>query len=350
MPKREIIMKKKIFLLLVCFALVAAVGLTGCNKNNDPPVPPVTTVTVTFVQTGEENIVKTVEFGGTLTDIPTPAARDGFIVAWNRTDFSGLVEDITVYATLTPVVTTVTVTFVQAGEADIVKTVDKGGSLAAEHIPAPKPVDGHTVSWDYTGSYENLQENLTVNAVVTPNLYTVTYEIGDDEILSGAAGNTDSAAYGSPITLRMAFKLGYRFVGWKNKADDSFVGFKIVYNYRENITLVPQFEADSESGWTGDYPGEEFAKHVITYDVGEDELIDDGVVGEDATQEVYRNSVFALKTASKVGYRFLGWKISGSQDGELFTLTRYTLEQNITLVPVFELTNGGWTGDYGGTE
>ena len=70
-------------------------GLTGCNKNNDPPVPPVTTVTVTFVQTGEENIVKTVEFGGTLTDIPTPAARDGFIVAWNRTDFSGLVEDIT---------------------------------------------------------------------------------------------------------------------------------------------------------------------------------------------------------------------------------------------------------------
>ena len=79
-------------------------------------------------------------------------------------------------------------------------------------------------------------------------------------------------------------------------------------------------------------------------------MIDDGVVGEDATQEVYRNSVFALKTASKVGHRFLGWKISGSQDGELFTLTRYTLEQNITLVPVFELTNGGWTGDYGGTE
>ena len=83
--------------MLVCFALVAAVGLTGCNKNNDPPVPPVTTVTVTFVQMGEENIVKTVEFGGTLTDIPTPAARDGFIVAWDRTDFSGLVEDITVY-------------------------------------------------------------------------------------------------------------------------------------------------------------------------------------------------------------------------------------------------------------
>ena len=341
-------MKKKIFPLLVCVVLIAAFFVAGCNKNNDQSAPPEATVSVTFVQEGEENIVKTVEFGGTLTDIPTPATRDGFIVAWNRTDFSGLTEDITVYATLTPVVTTVTVTFVQAGEADIVKTVDKGGSLSVEDVPVPKPVEGHIVTWDYVGSYENLQENLTVNAVITPKLYTVTYEVGTDELLSGAAGNTDSAAYGAPITLRTAFKLGYRFIGWKNKADNSSVATEIVYDYRENITLVPQFEADLESGWTGDYPGEEFTKHTITYDVGADELIDDGTVGEDATQEVYRNAAFTLKTASKLGYRFVGWKLKESSDGELFTLTRYTLENDITLVPVFEDTNGGWTGDYDG--
>lgn len=343
-------MKKKIFALLVCVALIAAFCMTGCDKNNDPPAPPEATVTVTFVQAGEENIVKTVEFGGTLTDIPTPAARDGYTVAWNRTDFSRLTEDITVYATLTPIVTTVTVTFVQAGEEDIVKTVNKGDSLAAEDIPEPKPVDGHTVTWDYIGSYENLQEDLTVNAVITPSSYTVTYEVGADELLSGAAGNTDPAAYGEPITLRTAFKLGYRFLGWKNKSDNSSVATEIVYNFKTDITLVPRFEQDSESGWTGDYPGEEFAKHTITYNVGADELIDDGTVGEDATQEVYRNAVFTLKTASKIGYRFVGWKLSTSQNNELFTLTRYTLENDITLVPVFEKTNGGWTGDYGGLD
>lgn len=85
-------------------------------------------VKVTFKQDGQMDIVKTLKQGETLTDIPTPISKMGYMVEWNTVDFINITEDMTVYAvetakTYTVVLnvnggsvmqTTITVTYGQA--------------------------------------------------------------------------------------------------------------------------------------------------------------------------------------------------------------------------------------------
>ena len=54
--------------------------------------------TVTFKQEGCEDIVKTVEQGTALTDIPTPVAKDGYTVVWDVVDFSNIADNMEVTA------------------------------------------------------------------------------------------------------------------------------------------------------------------------------------------------------------------------------------------------------------
>ena len=85
-------------------------------------------VKVTFKQDGQMDIVKTLKQGETLTDIPMPISKMGYMVEWNTVDFINITEDMTVYAvetakTYTVVLnvnggsvmqTTITVTYGQA--------------------------------------------------------------------------------------------------------------------------------------------------------------------------------------------------------------------------------------------
>jgi len=91
-------MFKKIFaILLACLSL--PFSLVACNDNNSkPPIA----CTVTFVQEGQENIVKTVGYGKELTNVPLPKEVVGHDVVWNVTDFSKITDDITVTAVATP--------------------------------------------------------------------------------------------------------------------------------------------------------------------------------------------------------------------------------------------------------
>ena len=52
--------------------------------------------TITFKQEGVEDIVKTVEEGASLTDIPVPNQIVGYEVEWNVTDFSNVTQNATV--------------------------------------------------------------------------------------------------------------------------------------------------------------------------------------------------------------------------------------------------------------
>ncbi|MBQ9756243.1 MAG: hypothetical protein IJV99_01445 [Clostridia bacterium] len=88
-------MKKIVALLLV--ALLPVFALMGCNKEQGK-----TTYTITFIQEGQTNIVKTVEKGQNLTDIPTPVSVVGHDVVWNVTDFSNVKSNLTVNAVATP--------------------------------------------------------------------------------------------------------------------------------------------------------------------------------------------------------------------------------------------------------
>lgn len=58
--------------------------------------------TITFVQNGQEPIVKTVNAGETLTDIPEAVSKVGYTVAWEEADFSNITSNMTINAVETP--------------------------------------------------------------------------------------------------------------------------------------------------------------------------------------------------------------------------------------------------------
>lgn len=83
-------MKKLLIALILLLSLtLCACGQTSSNGEKH---------TVTFVQEGKGNIVRTVNDGGTLTDVPNPMAKQGYTVVWDITDFSDIREDMTVNA------------------------------------------------------------------------------------------------------------------------------------------------------------------------------------------------------------------------------------------------------------
>ena len=55
-------------------------------------------VKVTFQQNGQVDIVKTLKKGETLTDIPTPVLKTGYIIEWESVDFTNITADMTVNA------------------------------------------------------------------------------------------------------------------------------------------------------------------------------------------------------------------------------------------------------------
>lgn len=86
-------------ILLLSVICVCAFAISACATDktdpDDEPSQPVT-YTVTFKQDGYDDIVKTVEKGATLTDIPVPKDKVGYTVTWNVAEFVGVSENITV--------------------------------------------------------------------------------------------------------------------------------------------------------------------------------------------------------------------------------------------------------------
>lgn len=66
------------------------------------------TVTVTFKQEGQADIIKILTKGTALTDIPAPVSKTGYTVSWDVTDFASVTEDMVVNAIETGKTYTVT--------------------------------------------------------------------------------------------------------------------------------------------------------------------------------------------------------------------------------------------------
>ena len=91
-------------LILIVLAIVCCFAIVACGGQTEEKVY----CSVTFVQEGENDVIKTVEKGTALTDIPLPKSLAGYTVTWDRTDFSRINEDISVYAIIEKGVYTVT--------------------------------------------------------------------------------------------------------------------------------------------------------------------------------------------------------------------------------------------------
>ena len=141
--------------------------------------------------------------------------------------------------------TTYTVTFVQAGQDDVVITVNEGEGVAEADIPALVHVDGHDVAWDVTDLSE-ITENLTVTAVATPKNYTITYvvECNCGEL---SAPDAKTVTFGTAYTLDAPVgACACEFLYWALADGTEFtngtyttVGSVTVYAVFSNVTHNP---------------------------------------------------------------------------------------------------------------
>ena len=150
-------MKKTVLVLILALGLCFSFG--GCfgggansgnsessNNSQSSSETQDVTCTVTFKQSGEANVVKTVKQGEALTDIPTPKEKTGYTVVWDTTDFTNITEDMEVNAIATANKYTVTYDANGGSVATPTQevTFDEETTLAT-----PEKTDYYFLGWTY---------------------------------------------------------------------------------------------------------------------------------------------------------------------------------------------------------
>lgn len=125
------------------------------------------------------------------------------------------------------------VRFVQQGEEDKVIEVKKGEKL--NNVPAPKVINGYNVSWDIADLQDRvITEHLTVNAVLTPKTYKVTFKYNGEE-------TTKTATYGEKFTLLEVDGVDSWYIEGKMS---NYSGEITEWSFDTDITFI----ADKKSG------------------------------------------------------------------------------------------------------
>ncbi len=160
-----------------------------------------------------------------------------------------------------------------------------------------------------------LDSNLTLNAEYTANSYKVNYEA--DESLATLSKTTEFVVYDSKIDFPEIIFKGdkskeYSFVGFNVKGTETILAEEPEkWNYDTEINLVAVF-----------------AKN--TYTINFKEV--DGV-SLDAISGYYYQEI-TLPTPTKKGYNFVGYSYEGATS--IYTNTKWIIEDNVVLEPVFE--------------
>lgn len=109
--------------------------------------------------------------------------------------------------------TTYKIIFVQSGEKDIVKSVNIGEILDSAEVPEPKDKEGYTVCWDIT-DFSNVTESITVTAIATPNNYTITYYITDKGAVISTENQEVTYDSSFVLQTPSAPYMNYKFKNW----------------------------------------------------------------------------------------------------------------------------------------
>ena len=137
-----------------------------------------------------------------------------------------------------------TVTFVQEGQANEVKTVEQGKNLQdLPKITATPPV-GYSYEWERT-DFSSLSGDITVRLKAVPNTYTVHYDIGDDPNAQIQA-STQSVVFGGEFTPLLPTRSGYTFVCWLIRGTNEPFESQ-TYTVAGDTHLVAKWKADFDS-------------------------------------------------------------------------------------------------------
>lgn len=143
---------------------------------------PVQTYKVTFVADGKTVKTMSVTEGYTLKDSDYPAVPEkaGYTGAWQRYP-SPVKSNVTVSATYTKITTYYTVTFVADGETVKTISVYSGYKLKDSDYPRVPYKAGYEGSWQKRTA--PVTSNVTINAVYTQILHTVSFRVMDEGII-----------------------------------------------------------------------------------------------------------------------------------------------------------------------
>ena len=134
-----------------------------------------------------------------------------------------------------PVIVYHTVTFKQDGYDDVIREVADGEDLT--DIPEPHGRPGYTVVWE-GAELTNVRQDLTLRAVETVNVYTLTYKINYN--YASMSNTTKKITYGTEFTLETPFvepNAEYKFVKWIDEETKEEVKAG-VYLYTKDVTLI----------------------------------------------------------------------------------------------------------------
>ena len=182
---------------------------------------------------------KKVNYGDTLTDIPTAPAKDGFVGKWNRTTFENVTSDLTVNAVYRAETDLeIAVAFYVDGTLFDTKTIVFGGSLT--DVPAVPEKVGYTAKWSVT-NFDDINEDTRVDAVYQIIVINIRFYANDLLIV------TKNVNYGGTLAdiPEVPTKTGY--TGRWDKTDFSDLTADVDVNaLYDAITLEIKFYSDIE--------------------------------------------------------------------------------------------------------
>ena len=295
-------MYKKILTIILCVALCfSSLSFAGCKKEQSFTVTCVSGHEDATLYYGEE-----VQKVTNSNQIVEPIyIRDGYnFVGWN-VSISRIKSSTTVVAQWKKydiqVVFNANGGKDDAGNREVTMTVDSAKQLI-DNAPQFKKT-GHTLSWE--PQLETITNSCVVNAVWTVNDYTLTFK---DKLGQDFENNTLKIKYNQKLNysdIQAPQVLEEKFAYW---ADEQGVAIDsgIIWDIDKNSTFIAVY-----------VPQEDF---VINYD------LDGGKRQNGFVQRSYnKNTQINITDPTRVGYRFEGWQINGSD--ERYFADDITLEQ-----------------------
>ena len=251
-------------------------------------------------------------------------SQDGYtFIGWHDED-GNVVEGISEGSVGNRVITAVwnlieyTATFMAEGDRVGERTFTvETQSVTEPTIPAKT---GYTAAWE---DYSFIARDITVNAVYTPIIYKVIYNVAGEYDVDTPV-NTNPTSYtieDETITFVPAGKTGYTFVKWTEGGEDIT---EIAAGSHGDITVTAVWE-------------------VIEYNI---EYID-APVNSNVTSYTVETATFALTDPEKTGYDFVNWTESGSAITEIAqgSYGDKTITANWDVI-VYTITYTGVTGEY----
>lgn len=135
--------------------------------------------TVVFKSQGNDDIIRKVNYGSSLDDIPAVPDKIGFVGVWDKDDFSAIKQNMVVNAVYTP--KTITVNYIGADEStDQTRVLSYGQQLS---LPQEQIKEGYIFNgWYFSDDYKQPAANIPLYDDIS--VYAFWVRINDDEATS----------------------------------------------------------------------------------------------------------------------------------------------------------------------